>query len=145
MIENICTNRISLRYHGNEETQLESSKVLFETLNKKYKVIFNEHSNLGTVIECVFESNWTCPIELLDSLSTNYNIDIIGVAYEFIDGYVEAFELLAKIPEEEKGSFIIIDEGKAQIIDAFIEEDDILEDDPISDITDSDMEKVGDF
>ena len=110
MTENICTNRISIRYHGDEEYQLEVSHKILEVLEKHYKVVFNEHDNMGNITECVFESEWTCPLDLLESFSTNFNVDIIGVSYEFKDGYVDAFELYANIEEEEIGSFLSIEQ-----------------------------------
>ena len=146
MIENICTNRISIKYHGDEETQLEVSHKILEVLEKNYKVIFNERDAIGNIIECVFESSWTCPTDLLQSFSINFNVDIIGVSYEFIDGYVDAFEIYADIEEEEMGGFLPIAEvenDEDPLMESyFIEENDILKEDELPEISDEELEEL---
>ena len=146
MTENICTNRISIRYHGGEEYQLEVSHKILEVLEKHYKVIFNEHDNMGNITECVFESEWTCPLDLLESFSTNFNVDIIGISYEFRDSYVDAFELYANIEEEEMGSFLPIEqvvEGSDLTVEShFREENDILEEGDMLGMSDKELEEL---
>ena len=146
MTENICTNRISIRYHGDEEHQLEVSHKILEVLEKHYKVVFNERDNMGNITECVFESEWTCPLDLLESFSTNFNVDIIGVSYEFKDGYVDAFELYANIEEEEMGSFLSIEqvvEGSDLTVESnFKEENDILDEGDMLGMSDKELEEL---
>ena len=146
MIENICTNRISIKYYGDQEHRLEVSRKMLEVLEKHYKVVFNERNNEGNITECVFESKWTCPIDLLESFSTNFNVDIIGVSYEFKDGYVEAFELYANLEEEEMGSFLPIEqveEGSDLAVEShFRQEDDILDEGDMLGMSDKELEEL---
>ena len=145
MIENICTNRIKLNYHGNDDFKLDASSEISKLLNEKFKVVFEERElSLGLLNECVFESKWSAPIEMLSALSTNYDVDIIGVSYEFKDGYVESFEIMADIEEEEIGGFIKIDE-KADLTKEtphFIEEDDILAEEDMLGMSDKELEEL---
>ena len=146
MTENICTNRISIRYHGDEKYQLEASHKILEVLEKHYKVVFNERNSVGNITECVFEGKWTCPLDLLESFSTDFNVDIIGVSYEFRDGYVDAFELYANIEEEEMGSFLPIEqvvEGSDLTVEShFREENDILEEGDMLGMSDKELEEL---
>jgi len=57
---------------------------------------FNE-----VITDVKFNTDWVVPLQLLQHLCNKYNVDIIGVGYEFNGGYVESFELRNQLIKEE--------------------------------------------
>lgn len=100
MTANICSNIIHINYYGTLEENEIVSKEIYEILKNKFDVYFDEYDEDGLISDYQFDSEWTAPISFLDELSLKYNIDIRGVAYEFEDGYVEAYEILADFEED---------------------------------------------
>ena len=139
MTVNVCTNIIHLTYYGSPEENLQSSEAIYKYLKNKFDVYFDEYDEDGLITDYQFASQWTAPLSFLDELSMNFKVDIIGVAYEFEDGYVESFEILTKLDDEDiTGSFIntvtdsnieegvdtiILPENELHILDEQLEED----------------------
>lgn len=139
MSANVCTNIIHVSYYGkNEEENIKISKEIRSLLYSKFSEVTTEFDENGVICDFSFESNWAAPIILLDEISEKYKVDIIGVAYEFDDGYVESFELFADLNEEIPGAILetITDDNIQEGVDTIVLPEneleilnDVLEDD----------------
>ena len=105
---NTCYNIIHVTYFGKtREEKVKTSKLLHEELYESNYLEYPQYSNDGfedeneLITEFELESKWVAPLQFLQHLCNKYNIDIIGVAYEFGCGYVESFELKNQLIEEE--------------------------------------------
>lgn len=101
---NICMNVIHVTYFGEtSEENLKTSQLLHKELHDNVLGIYPEYdqdNTYGAETEFEFDSNWVTPLQLLQHFCNKYNVDIIGVAYEFGNGYVESFELKNQLVEE---------------------------------------------
>jgi hypothetical protein len=113
---NLCSNIINVTYFDEtEELKLKTSRLLHEELQENFSSLYPEYCNAEDCedeyeIECYFEvgSKWVAPLQFFHHLCNKYNVDIIGVAYEFGGGYVESFELHNQLVEvEEHGQHVI--------------------------------------
>ncbi len=132
----ICRNTIYVTYFGDDAEKQKTSKLVHEELHKSNYLEYPEYysdSEDETISEFELESNWVAPLQLFQHLCNKYNIDIIGVAYEFSGGYVEAFELKNQLREEEVSEQHIIPfveyDGDTEIISELPEtqDEDILD------------------
>lgn len=112
-----CNNIIYVTYHSDDYNKnLEVCKQICKTLNikveddcdlKDYKTYAIHHSVLK------FGSNWVAPIDILQDLCNTYDIDIMGVSYEFQEsGYVESFELVSNSIQESTENHMIVFEAE---------------------------------
>lgn len=94
-MEQLCTNRIFVTYYGAEEDKKQTSQKLFSILREKYSMIdaISDSAEFEYFVEFSFFSDYVAPTEILQKICYELNIDIIGVAYLFDEGYVDAFEL----------------------------------------------------
>ena len=139
MSANVCTNIIHVSYYEkNKEENIKISKEIRSLLYSKFSEVTTEFDENGVICDFSFESNWAAPIILLDEISEKYKVDIIGVAYEFDDGYVESFELFADLNEEIPGAILktITDDNIQEGVDTIVLPEneleilnDVLEDD----------------
>jgi hypothetical protein len=99
---NICINTINITYYEVEEKELKKiSRAIRDKIDERfliYKMWGKDdtpyHLDEPVIItNYEFGSDWVAPLEFLDQLCIDHNVDICGVAYEFEDGYVESFEL----------------------------------------------------
>ena len=156
MSANICTNIIHVSYYGkNEEENIKISKEIRSLLYSKFSEVTTEFDENGVICDFSFESNWAAPIILLDEISEKYKVDIIGVAYEFDDGYVESFELFADLNEEIPGAIletitddniqegvdtIVLPENELEILNDVLEDDIVVSDKEIFDWKEKELE-----
>lgn len=107
-MSNRCTNTIHITYYGkNDEENYEIYNRIYEELDDTFGVFLYFNSDDEIPDKIVFESEYVAPIEFLQEVCEIYNVDIIGVAYEFEGGYVESFELQNGMKSEEpSGHFI---------------------------------------
>lgn len=99
MNANKCNNIIHINYYGTDDENQKSSELIYNELKNKFEVYFNEHNSEGLICDYQFDSDWVSPTSFLKEISEKYKVDIIGVAYEFDDGYVDSFEILYKLDE----------------------------------------------
>ena len=98
---NICTNSILVTFI-NPENDVDYKESFLDEFNNNYE-IYNDPSydieeDLDSV-EIDFGSKWSAPLVDLQDYCNKYALSIIGVATEFANGYVEAFELTIDINE----------------------------------------------
>ena len=90
-MRNICTNIIRITFFDDE---LQTSRRLFRELKKRCQYVEYDINCVGGVIrEYKIASKLMVPLDYFQWLCQEFNIDIIGVAYDFENGYVESFEL----------------------------------------------------
>ena len=142
-MENICTNIIHITYYCSNDEAEENAIKIMRILESKFKNLEIEYNDYGIITDVKFESTWSAPLSLLDEISETFKVDIIGVSFEFKDGYVEAFELFAKIDDEGPGNIVTmvadnsikegidtiqLSENETDILSPSIEEDVIFSD-----------------
>lgn len=129
--------------------QIQHSKNLQKELEKNESLEINTiYTNDNELIdEYLFYSNLTSPLSFLQSLCDKYDIDIIGVAYDFTNGYVESFEFKYKLNEEEINYIneieLISNNEEIEVIDKlpkYQDNDDSILDDECPKITDDDFD-----
>jgi len=90
-MKNICTNIIRITFFDDE---LQTSRRLLRELEKRCQYVEYDIDCVGGVIrEYKIASKLMAPLDYFQWLCQEFNIDIIGVAYDFENGYVESFEL----------------------------------------------------
>ena len=90
-MKNICTNIIRITFFDDE---LQTSRRLLRELKKRCQYVEYDINCVGGVIrEYKIASKLMVPLDYFQWLCQEFNIDIIGVAYDFENGYVESFEL----------------------------------------------------
>ena len=90
-MRNICTNIIRITFFDDE---LQTSRRLLRELKKRCQYVEYDINCVGGVIrEYKIASKLMVPLDYFQWLCQEFNIDIIGVAYDFENGYVESFEL----------------------------------------------------
>ena len=137
---NICTNIIHITYYGNIDENIKKSTEIKEFLESHYNLLwFDTDDTYDTYTEIAFESISVAPLTILSELSKENGVDIIGIAYEFTDRYVESFEYLTDLHEEETGGFIKLEEDESGEVSVLDEEFEALDDASIN-ITDNELE-----
>lgn len=112
-----CNNLIYITYHSDDHNKnIETYKQICKTLHckvegdcdlKAFKTFEIYHSELN------FSSNWVAPIDILQDLCNTYDIDIMGVSYEFQgSGYVESYELVSNSVQECTENHMIVFEAE---------------------------------
>jgi len=102
----ICTNIIHITYYGNDETNIQTSSAIFNELEETFEFVWNADTGSlfdgvpETYSELGFESSWVAPLAFLQELCKKYNVDILGVAFEFSGGHVESFTLFKDSEDE---------------------------------------------
>lgn len=98
-------NVIHITYFGEtDEENLKTSQLLHKELSDNFLGIYPEYDQDNIYCaETIFEleSNWIAPLQLFQHFCNKYNVDIIGVAHEFGNGYVESFELQNQLIQQE--------------------------------------------
>lgn len=134
---NVCTNIIHITYYGSGAAKLLASKNLFQRIESKFLILSEHvyghlepdpHNPINPITQLVFLSEWVAPIEFLQSLCYEFMVDIRGVSMEFIDGYVDCFELFNKLEDVKTGSHWVklqAEEGASPIIP--LEEDEPIQ------------------
>ena len=90
-MKNICTNIIRITFFDDE---LQTSRRLLRELKKRCQYVEYDINCVGGVIrEYKIASKLMVPLDYFQWLCQEFNIDIIGVAYDFENGYVESVEL----------------------------------------------------
>ena len=97
----MCTNVIKVTYYGTNAEKYDASQVIIEYLAKWNVLQLIMQDDL--VSECHFQTPWTAPLTIWEELVTIYPIDIIGVAYELSEGYVESFTYYTQLCAETGG------------------------------------------
>ena len=95
---NPCENIIHITYYGKDKRS--DSINLLKELKAKFPDMYGDFPDDEIYTDLDFTSEWVSPLQFLQHLCNKYTVDIIGVAYEFIDGYVESFELKNELIEE---------------------------------------------
>ena len=147
---NPCSNIIHITYRGSEEIKVATSKQIYFELRKYEKIkIMHIYEHADLIIKVEFISGLVVPLQFLQHLANKYNVDIIGVAYEFNDGgYVESFELYNQmIPDVDEDKHVITfepvnEDAEIETIDVLPlgQDDEILDDDCPKTIEDDDFE-----
>ena len=112
-----CNNIIYITYHSNDYNKnIETYKQICKELKgpfyndydlKVYKTFEIYHSTID------FCSNWVTPVDTLQNLCKSYDIDIIGVSYEFQESaYVNSFEFVSDSIQETSGNHMIVFEAE---------------------------------
>lgn len=136
---NICTNIIHISYYGTIDENTKNSIELKEYIDTHYTLLWSDSADdYDICTEIAFESDSVAPLTVLSEFSKEKGIDIIGIAYEFIDGYVDSFEYLADLHEEETGGFVKLEEDESGEVSVSDEEYELLDDASI-DITDNEL------
>ena len=94
---NPCENIIHITYYGKDKRS--DSINLLKELKAKFPDMYGDFPDDEIYTDLGFTSEWVSPLQFLQHLCNKYTADIIGVAYEFIDGYVESFELKNELIE----------------------------------------------
>ena len=122
-MKNICTNIIRVTFFEDEE---QTSQELFKELSKRCQYIDYDINAIGGVIrEYKIASKLLAPLDYFQWLCYKFNIDIIGVAYDFENGHVESYELRNTDDELTESDFeeSLLNEILDEPDDDFIDED----------------------
>lgn len=170
---NICNNKINITYFGTKEENYKTYHKFHKEINDIFLEVFPKYkeqvkSEINDDFEIDYEdrseityeniktsfdiySMWVAPIQIFQDLCNKYNIDIIGVAYEFYSGYVESFELKNELEKEEEEviehtlTFVNDSSTKNETISILPEsqDDDILNDEfPLIDLSDKQLSNL---
>jgi hypothetical protein len=106
IMSSICYNNIHVTYFDETiEEKIKTSRILHKELYEndylEYPEYYNDEDEYELITEFEIESKWVAPLQFFQHLCNKYNIDIIGVAFNFDNGYVESFELKNQLVEEE--------------------------------------------
>jgi hypothetical protein len=95
----ICNNiiHVSFNVDNDDTTGPEAKKKFVDDFASIFEMYdldrAYEYAEENEALEIDFSSKWSAPIDILQEFCDKYNLTIIGVAYEFANGYVESFEL----------------------------------------------------
>lgn len=117
----MCNNIIYITYLDKDVNSLPTN--LYYVLVDNYKILeFDDLNDKSLITEIKFLSDYVAPLSHLQELCNKYNIDIIGVSYDFENGYVESFELKNELIEEEDKTPHIIQLVNINDVEAIIEQ-----------------------
>lgn len=114
---NVCNNSIHINYRNFSDIEcVLISNEIRKRFDGKFEY-YDMYEDDEIIYEIYFDSKWTAPYQFLKELSDELKIDIIGVAYEFGCGYVDAFEFLYDDTDDSPVPFInnelpVIKEGE---------------------------------
>lgn len=140
-MENMCNNIIHISYYDNNiQDKINKSNEIYDYISEHFSLSSGLLDEDGAMIRCEFTTEATAPLFKLSELSKEKGVDIIGVAYEFDGGYVDSFEYLIDLNEEESGGFIKVEESQYGEVSVSDDEFDSLEKTDL-DITDTELLK----
>lgn len=126
-IVNNCTNIILVTFSDPVNEIYLTRELIKSDIMKQFHLYDEAHDEPDDVTlkegiitsEYHFESEWTAPLLFLKELHEKYKVNIIGVSYEFTDGYVDSYEF-SNLEYSEQGFEILIDSKIQEGIDTII-------------------------
>lgn len=131
-----CKNIIHITFYTKDIDEAES---IYRNICKEIDVSIDElEEELNLLIltkknsyysEITFNSYLVSPIEHLQELCIKYKVDIIGVSFDFKEGYVDSFSLYYDLNQtEEENHYILLTAENKENDSTFAINDDIKED-----------------
>ena len=105
---NMCKNILRIQFYDKEYQSLEGCRAVIKALLDKSSFSITDSKKgikeLGEdYIDIDMYTHLAAPIDYYQEVCDKYNVDIIGVAYDFDSQYVESFELYCSDPFKDKG------------------------------------------
>lgn len=98
---------IILKVYVNSELEDFSSDTLDSIILELKQLsfdVFEENDRDDSYVELTTSANHAAPLDKFQEICNTYGCEIIGVAYEFSESYVEAFELYSELTNIEDTS-----------------------------------------
>jgi len=95
---NSCNNEIRIAYLNEDKVNLKKANKMLDEFEKEFSYDMfeiNWRSDDNDVFEISMTSKWAAPNEeKLQNFASKHKVSIIGVSWEFSNGYVESFNIL---------------------------------------------------